>query len=157
MLLGRLFSYPDTHRHRIGANYLQLPVNQPVVGVHSYSVDGPMAYRHTGNQPVYAPNSFGGPHADAERGADVTWFVEAGEMVRDAYIAHRDDDDFVQPGTLYREVMDDTDRDHLVANVIGHLSKGVIPRVRDKAVDYWRSVDPDLGARIAKEFDGQPG
>jgi catalase len=157
MLLGRLFSYPDTHRHRIGANYLQLPVNQPVVGVHSYSVDGPMAYRHAGNQPVYAPNSFGGPHADAERGADVTWFVEAGEMVRDAYIAHRDDDDFVQPGTLYREVMDDTDRDHLVANVIGHLSKGVIPRVRDKAVDYWRSVDPDLGARIAKEFDGQPG
>ncbi len=157
MLLGRLFSYPDTHRHRIGANYLQLPVNQPVVGVHSYSVDGPMAYRHAGNQPVYAPNSFGGPHADPERGADVTWFVEAGEMVRDAYIAHRDDDDFVQPGTLYREVMDDTDRDHLVANVVGHLSKGVIPRVRDKAVDYWRSVDPDLGARIAKEFDGPPG
>jgi catalase len=156
MLLGRLFSYPDTHRHRIGANYLQLPVNQPVVGVHSYSVDGPMAYRHAGNQPVYAPNSFGGPHADPERGADVTWFVEAGEMVRDAYVAHRDDDDFVQPGTLYREVMDDTDRDHLVANVVGHLSKGFIPRVRDKAVDYWRRVDPDLGARIAKEFDGPP-
>ena len=60
----------------------------------------------------------------------------------------------MQPGTLYREVMDDTDRDHLVANVVGHLSKGVIPRVRDKAVDYWRRVDPDLGARIAKDFDG---
>jgi catalase len=31
MLLGRLFSYPDTHRHRIGPNYLQLPINQPKV------------------------------------------------------------------------------------------------------------------------------
>jgi len=156
MLLGRLFSYPDTHRHRIGANYLQLPVNQPIVPVHSYSIDGPMAYRHAGDQPVYAPNSFGGPHADADRGADVTWYVEAGEMIRDAYVTHRDDDDFVQPGTLYREVMDDTDRDHLVANVVGHLSKGVIPRIRDKAIEYWRSVDPDLGARVAKEFES-PG
>jgi catalase len=152
MLLGRLFSYPDTHRHRIGANYLQLPVNQPIVPVRSYSFDGPMAYRHAGGQPVYAPNSFGGPQADAAGGADVTWFVEAGEMVRDAYVAHRDDDDFVQPGTLYREVMSDTDRRHLITNVVGHLSKGVIPRVRDKAVEYWRSVDADLGAQVAKQL-----
>jgi catalase len=152
MLLGRLFSYPDTHRHRIGANYLQLPVNQPIVPVRSYSVDGPMAYRHAGNQPVYAPNSFGGPHADPVGGADVTWFVEAGEMVRDAYVAHRDDDDFVQPGTLYREVMSDTDREHLITNVVGHLSKGVIPRIADKAIEYWRSVDGDLGAEVAKQL-----
>jgi catalase len=156
MLLGRLFSYPDTHRHRIGANYLQLPVNQPIVPVRSYSFDGPMSYRHSGDQPVYAPNSFGGPQADPVGGADVTWFVEAGEMVRDAYVAHRDDDDFVQPGTLYREVMSDTDREHLIANIVGHLSKGVIPRIADKAIEYWRNVDADLGAQVAKQL-ASPG
>lgn len=40
---GRLFSYPDTHRHRLGANYLQLPVNCPYrTRVANYQRDGPM-------------------------------------------------------------------------------------------------------------------
>jgi len=30
VLQSRLFSYPDTHRHRVGVNYQQLPVNAPV-------------------------------------------------------------------------------------------------------------------------------
>jgi catalase len=42
MLQGRLFSYPDTHRYRIGPNDLQLPVNSPKVDVHTYNKDGPM-------------------------------------------------------------------------------------------------------------------
>src|SRR5471030_209223 len=58
MLLGRLFSYPDTHRHRIGPNYLQLPINRPQNEVHTYNKDGAMRYEHAGAQPVYAPNSF---------------------------------------------------------------------------------------------------
>ena len=64
MLMGRIFSYHDTHLHRIGANYEQLPVNAPKVAVHSYNKDGQMTYRHAGAQPVYAPNSHGGPMAD---------------------------------------------------------------------------------------------
>src|ERR1700716_2811481 len=49
MLMGRIFSYHDTHLHRIGPNYQQLPVNAPKSHVHSYSKDGPMAYRHAGS------------------------------------------------------------------------------------------------------------
>jgi catalase len=60
MLLGRLFSYPDTHRYRIGPNYMQLPVNRPKSSVHTYAKDGPMRYDNNGDQPVYAPNSHGG-------------------------------------------------------------------------------------------------
>src|SRR5215510_4039269 len=45
MLLGRMFAYPDAHRYRIGTNYLQLPVNAPLVDVHSYNKDGAMRYR----------------------------------------------------------------------------------------------------------------
>ena len=40
MLLGRAFAYADTHRHRIGPNYLQLPVNRPHVEVNTYTQDG---------------------------------------------------------------------------------------------------------------------
>ena len=148
MLLGRLFSYPDTHRYRIGPNYLQLPINQPRAEVHSYNKDGHMRYQHSGNQPVYAPNSYGGPQADP-RYEDLGWQV-SGEIARAAASRHRDDDDFVQPRMLYRDVMDDAAKARLVSNLAGHLSQGVTPAVLGRAIEYWRSVDGDLGTRVAK-------
>ena len=56
MLLARLFSYSDAHRARLGVNYEQIPVNAPVVPVHSYSKDGAMRM-HNRTDPVYVPNS----------------------------------------------------------------------------------------------------
>jgi catalase len=151
MLLGRLFSYPDTHRHRIGTNYLQLPINAPRVPVNSYNKDGAMAYR-SAPDPVYAPNSFGGPKADPAF-ADPSWAV-SGELVREAYSKHRDDDDFGQPGTLYRDVLDDAAKGRLVTNISNHLSNGVEGDVLARALEYWRRVDDDLGARVAKALAG---
>jgi catalase len=149
MLLGRLLSYPDTHRHRIGTNYLQLPVNQPIAEVHSYNKDGAMRYRHNGNQPVYAPNSYGGPQADPQLHPEPSWFA-SGEILRSAYALHRDDSDYVQAGNLYRQVLSDTDRDHLVRNIVGHMSQGVERAVQERALNHWYKVDQELGARIAR-------
>jgi catalase len=50
---------------------------------------------------------------ELQRYRDPSWFVEGAEIMRMAYEAHQDDNDFVQPGTLYRQVMTPTDRDHL--------------------------------------------
>src|SRR3954452_15169369 len=122
MLMGRIFSYHDTHLHRIGPNYEQLPINAPKCPVHSYMSDGPMTYHHAGNQPVYAPNSYGGPTADPSA-EPPTWWVEAGEIGRYAYDLHAEDDDFGQAGTLVRDVLADTDRDGLVSNIVGHASQ----------------------------------
>src|SRR5919112_877066 len=148
MLMGRVFSYHDTHLHRIGANYEQLPINAPRCPVHSYSRDGAMSYNIPGDQPVYSPNSYGGPVADPSS-EPPTWQVEAGELGRYAYEKHADDDDFVQPRALYQEVMDDTDREHLASNIIGHASDGVSDDVQRRVIGYWTNVDPDLGARVA--------
>jgi catalase len=153
MLLGRLFSYPDTHRHRIGANYQQLPVNRPLTGVHTYSVDGPMTYHHASNQPVYAPNSRGGPAADAVVAAEVTWPVPVADMVRAATDLHAADDDFGQAGDLYRQVLSDMDRDHLVSNISGHLSLVSDDAVRRRALVYWDNVDAELGQRVKTVVD----
>ncbi|MHB8296244.1 MAG: catalase [Acidimicrobiales bacterium] len=150
MLMGRIFSYHDTHLHRIGPNYEQLPVNAPLCEVHSYNIDGPMTFRHAGAQPVYAPNSYGGPRAATGTAADLGWPAEAGEIGRYAYEAHAEDDDFVQAGSLYRDVMNETDRDHLVSNIVAHASQAVEPQVQRRVVGYWTSVDPQLGARVAK-------
>lgn len=149
MLLGRMFSYPDTHRHRIGPNYLQLPVNAPQSEVHSYNKDGAMRYRHNGNQPVYAPNSYGGPKADAQSHPEASWPV-SGEIMRSAYTLHAEDSDFGQAGTLYRNVLSPMDRDHLVSNIVGHMSQGVERFIQERALKFWYQVDSDLGARIAK-------
>ncbi|MEO8899214.1 MAG: catalase [Candidatus Dormibacter sp.] len=149
MLMGRVFSYHDTHLHRIGPNYEQLPINMPKVPVHSYNKDANMAYHHAGSQPVYAPNSYGGPEADTERGADLAWAVDTGELGRYAYAKHAQDDDFVQPGILYREVMSDTDRKHLVANIVGHASDHVGEPMQERVIAYWSRVDTQLGARVA--------
>ncbi|GAB3357919.1 catalase [Amycolatopsis echigonensis] len=147
MLLGRLFAYADAHRYRIGANYKQLPVNAPVAPVHSYSKDGSMRYAKV-SDPVYAPNSKGGPRADTERyGTPAGWHAD-GEMVRSAYVDHAEDDDWGQAGTLVRDVLDDAARERLVDNIVGHLLNGVTEPVLKRAFEYWHNVDKDLGDRV---------
>jgi catalase len=148
MLMARIFSYHDTHLHRIGANYEQLPINAPQCPVHSYNKDGAMTYRHAGSQPVYAPNSYGGPRADPRKELP-TWWVEADEIGRYAYEKHVADDDFAQPRALYRNVMTPTDRDHLAGNIVAHASDRVTPEIQARVIDYWTNVDPDLGTRVA--------
>ncbi|WP_035273852.1 catalase [Actinoalloteichus caeruleus] len=153
MLLGRMFSYPDAHRYRIGANYAQLPVNQPKAPVNSYSKDGAMRYSNPGD-PVYAPNSFGGAHASAAvAGETAAGFGVRDEIVRSAYQLHSEDDDFGQPGTLVREVLNDDQRARLVGNIVGHLSNGVSKPILERALQYWRNVDKGLGDKVAESFE----
>jgi catalase len=113
-----------------------------------------MTYRHAGAQPTYAPNSYGGPQADPDRAGDLRWWVEAAEIGRYAYDKHRDDDDFVQPRALYRDVMTDTDREHLVTNIVSHVRTGVQPEVAQRVIEYWSNVHPELGAQVAKQLNG---
>ncbi len=148
MLLARLISYADAHRARLGANYAQIPVNKPQCPMHSYSKGGAMRIDKA-SDPVYAPNSYGGPAAAAERYPEVATWEAEGEFVRAAYTAHAEDDDFVQAGTLVRGVMDDAQRDRLVENVSGHLLDGVSDEILERAFDYWRQIDSEIGDRIA--------
>jgi catalase len=147
MLLGRAFAYGDTHRYRIGPNYLQLPVNKPRVPVNSYTFDGPMAYEHSGDRAKYAPNSDGRPYSDVTGPVDDGWHAD-GEMMRTAYELRVDDDDWGQAGILVRDVWDDAQRDRFVHNVAEHLLAGVSGDVLERAFQYWKNVDPDSGKHI---------
>ncbi|MGB6039875.1 MAG: catalase [Gordonia sp. (in: high G+C Gram-positive bacteria)] len=148
MLLGRLFAYPDSHRHRIGANYKELPVNTPrATTVRSYSKDGAMRHQNPGD-PVYVPNSKGGPHADPAVAGEPAGWQSGGEMVREAYSLHEQDDDWGQAGTLVRDVLDDAGRQRLADNIAGHLLAGVTEPVLARAFDYWKHVDAELGTKV---------
>ncbi|UFU03021.1 catalase [Ruania suaedae] len=148
MLLARIFSYADAHRYRVGTNHAELPVNAPKSPVHSYSKDGAMRHDfRPADTPVYAPNSFGGPAADPAAAGEGNWESD-GEMQRAAQNLHAEDDDFVQAGTLVREVLDDAARERLVGNIAGHVGEVRSEDIRERAFAYWDQVDADLGRRV---------
>lgn len=151
MLLGRIFAYADAHRARLGVNYKQIPVNTPKCEVNSYSKDGAMRTQNV-SDPVYAPNSKGGPVADPERAHETSRWHAEGEMVRDAYTLRKDDDDFIQPRALIRDVMDEAARQRLVSNVVGHLKDGVSAPVLERAFEYWKNIDREIGERIRERY-----
>ena len=76
-------------------------------------------------------------------------------MVRTAYTLREQDDDFGQPGTMVREVLDDAARDRLVSNIAGHLLDGVSEPVLQRAFEYWRNVDKNLGDRVEADVRGK--
>jgi catalase len=107
-----------------------------------------MAFRKT-TDPVYAPNSKGGPAADTARyGSPPGWTVDGDIITRAPYVDHAQDDDWGQAGTLVREVLDDAARERLVDNVVGHLLNGVTEPVLTRAFEYWHNIDKTIGDRI---------
>jgi catalase len=147
MLQARIFSYHDTHIHRLGPNYHLIPVNSPKAAPEkSYQRDGLMRVDDNGGSgPNYWPNSAGGPAPDPD--SLEPSFEVSGQAARQAY-AHPNDD-FVQAGNLYRHVMKDEDRDHLIGNIVAHLG-GAQKRIQLRQTALFYRADPDYGQRVAK-------
>jgi catalase len=147
MLQARLFSYHDTHIHRLGPNYHLLPVNAPKNAPEkSYQRDGFMRLDDNGEGgPNYWPNSFDGPEPDPTQGEPP--FEVSGLAARTPY--PHPNDDFQQAGVLYRKVMTDEDRDHLIGNIVGHL-KGAQKRIQLRQTALFFKADPEYGSRVAK-------
>jgi len=147
MLQGRLFSYHDTHRHRLGPNYHLLPVNAPkACTMQSYQRDGFMrSDDNGGGAPNYWPNSFGGPSPDP--GVTAPPIDVSGMAARHAY--ELGDVDFVQAGDLYRKVMSDEDRGHLIGNIVSHLGNAQKRLQLRQTALFWKA-DAEYGERVAK-------
>ena len=93
-----------------------------------------------GRTPAPTPNATASPPAGTPT---ATWCAPPTRL-------RAEDDDWGQAGTLVRDVMNDAERDRLVDNIVGHLLNGVTEPVLQRAFDYWRNVDKDLGDRIEK-------
>ena len=100
MLQGRLFSYGDAQRYRLGVNHHLIPVNRPRCPYHSYHRDGQMRTDdNAGRTIAYEPNSYGEwkdqPHLKEpplsvsgevynydEREADSDYYTQPGKLWR---------------------------------------------------------------------------
>ena len=144
-----VFGYHDTHRHRLGPNYHLIPVNQARgVKAANYQRDGAMRVDGNGGPgPNYWPNSFEGPDPDPQKAVppiDVTGRV-------DRHTVELVDADFVQAGDLYRKVMTDTDRDHLISNIVGHLGNAM-KRIQLRQTALCFKADREYGTRVAERL-----
>lgn len=154
MLQARIFSYHDTHLHRLGPNYHLIPVNTPKNAPEtSYQRDGFMRVDHNGGGgPNYRPNSFGGPEPD-RAAMEPPFEVEA---FADRYPYSYPNDDFVQAGNLFRNVMTDQDRANLIGNIVDHLG-GAQKRIQLRQTALFFKADPEYGRRVAEGLGLDPG
>lgn len=148
MLQGRLFAYPDTHRHRLGVNYKQIPINQPRHAlVANHQRDGFMTVNGNGGSgPNYEPNSF---DKIKQVGFNLTGITFTPERVSGTVIKFPmalTDDDFVQAGNLYALQPEDA-KTRLVNNVVGHL-RNAKPHIRKRQLDNFRRAKAEYGKCI---------
>jgi len=152
MLQGRLISYPDAHRYRLGVNYDKLPVNTPKCPFATYNRDGAMAFTDNGGaSPNYEPNSFGGPTQSQLYKERPTTYASA-EVAR---YDHRelDGDYYTQPGNLFRLMKPDAQQ-RLCGNIAASLGN-VEKRIQDLQINHFYKADPKYGEGVAKALGRQ--
>ena len=151
MLQGRLFSYGDAQRYRLGVNHHQIPVNAPRCPAHIYHRDGAM--RVDGNQGGtigYEPNSRGEWQQQPEYAEPPLALSGAAERWN-----HREDEDyFSQAGDLFR-VMRPEQQQALFENTVRSL-EGVSEDVQQRHIDHCTRADPAYGAGLAKALGLAP-
>jgi catalase len=155
MLQGRLLSYPDAQRYRLGANYEQLPVNRCPYATNNYQRDGSMRLDgNGGGAPNYFPNSFDDIEADQSYKEPAQtmdslvadWFDRNGDG---------DNDHYTQAGDLFRKVFTDEERTTQVNNFLGSLKNVSGPKrelILNRQLCHFFRADPELGGRIAQGF-----
>ena len=148
MLIGRTFSYSDTQRYRVGPNYLQLPINQPLVptltnqrgGQGAFFYDGLPNNPHTNYEPATngstPEGALGGPpDAPAYAATKVSQTIEV-------------ENNYQQPGERYRNDLDEAGRVELISNLTGPLSAST-DDVKKRMVGHFLRCDEDWGTRVA--------
>ncbi|MBE7186622.1 MAG: catalase, partial [Methylobacterium mesophilicum] len=150
MLQGRLFSYPDAHRYRIGTHYESLEVNKPRCPVHHYNRDGttPFGLR-TNPDAYYEPNSFDGPVEDPS--VEEPPHRYSGEVGRYEYRGEADH--YSQPRALFA-LFDAAHRQRLFRTLAGAM-QGVPQFIVDRQLAHFDKVDPEYGAGVRKALESQ--
>lgn len=146
MLQGRLFSYGDAQRYRLGVNNYQIPVNSPRCLYHSYHRDGAMRVDgNFGGTKHYEPNSFGEWKEQPEAKEPPL------ALHGDAYAwEFRDDDEdyFSQPGNLFR-LMTDEKKEVLFKNTAAEVGQAD-KFIQIRHIQNCYKADPEYGRGVAK-------
>ena len=152
MLQGRTFSYSDTQRHRVGPNYLQLPINAPKKRVATNQSGGQMQYKVDRNNPHinYEPSILGGLKEAKQNGKEHTPYVE-GNIVRESIDRTNDTK---QAGVTFR-MFKQWEKDELISNLVADLSR-CDQRLQEKMIAYAEEADEEYGRRLREGLAAAP-
>jgi catalase len=125
VLQARLFAYSDAQRYRLGANFIQLPVNRPFYSYTPTQRDGAGNFSNLGSLPNYLPSSFGPkiikPRQSERLAAHEKWIGTAVEFETEVT-----DEDFVQGRQFWEDLGQLAgQQENLVGNVAGALSSAI--------------------------------
>lgn len=150
MLQSRLFSYPDAHRHRVGVNYQQLPVNSSRAGyrIGNFQRDGNMAFYNQGSRPNYLSSIE--PIQFRERKIDLD--KVHGQFIESAitFLSEIKPEDFNAPRALWEKVFDDQAKARFISNVSGHMANCSREEIIKRQIGIFREVSDDLATRLEK-------
>lgn len=145
VLQGRLFSYADAHRYRLGVNYHQIPVNKPLNEVTHYHRDGGIRIDGNGGSAHnYHPNSF--DEVGEVQVSDPPASAMVGAVARHDHRGDRDH--YSQAGALYR-IMSETQKALLTSNIVGAM-RSVPQFIKERQLAHFKQADADYGARVEK-------
>ncbi|KAL7072743.1 hypothetical protein ACQ4LE_007915 [Meloidogyne hapla] len=153
MLQGRLFSYPDTQFHRLGPNFMKLPINCPFrTRVRNTQVDGwHCSDENQNGAPVYHPNSFNGP-TELAAAQESVW-PATGDVNR---YNTKDDSNYDQPATFWEKVLDEEHRKRLAHNIAASLGQTSL-KTQERVIQEFSKVNEELGKMIQKELGANKG
>ncbi len=141
LLQGRLFSYADTQRYRIGANFQQIPVNAPKIGVVTHIQDGALSAGMRKGDVNYEPSQ-AYPLAEAS-------YARAGATHPAVHQAFAKQENFYQAGEYYRGLSAEA-KTRLVANFAADLGQVKEQKIRDKILSHLSQADVEYGKRVAE-------
>lgn len=145
MLQGRIFSYMDTQRYRVGINSAQLPINRPRCPVNNNNQDGSMRYFANSGNVNYDPNTLNDGNPKEAKGTIVPAEYVSGKIERKTI---RKTNDFKQAGDRYR-AMSEKEKEHLVDNIANDLWQ-VREDIQIRTIGNFTKACPDFGRRVAK-------
>lgn len=147
LLQGRLFSYFDTQRHRIGGNFQQLPVNTSKNEVTTYNQNGYMSVRPQSGEVNYQPSARKPEVTDNKKFKYSQTVFPAGTSSIQAKIDK--ENNFKQAGELYRS-FSKKDQDNLIKNLGDALNSVTNKKVVAKMISYFYQADSEYGKRLAQ-------
>jgi catalase len=148
MLQARLLAYADAQHHRLGVNHHQIPVNAPRCPVMGFIRDGLGALGEQCGMPGYWPNTIAGSPQPQPSADEPMWHL--GDTTVDRYEPTDRDDDFTQPGELYRR-FDAGQRERLAARIAVELREARMD-IRLRQLRHFFRADEDYGRRVAERL-----
>lgn len=147
LLQGRLMSYPDAHRYRLGVNNTQIPINSPInAKLYTNQRDGFMTVNgNEGSHPNYFPTTLASVVTDPD--AALPPIPIEGIMAKNT--VYSDEGDYLQPGEFFRDQLDTNEKAHMIYNLSQSLTLAN-PNLQYRQTALFYKADETLGTLLSE-------